>query len=382
MPFKIHRYILFKFVSHFSVGTGIFTALFLMDQASRQVNEIAPQMTSFSQFMTTFSLLLPEMLTFSLPLAFLMAMILTIGQMKQDQELTSIYYAGVSPLSIFLPFIFAASCIFIVLSSLSIYISPISFRAYNDTLLEMARQRVLSELKPGAFFRGIPGTVLLVDDFEPASGKMGHLLMVQSWEKGGGDLILAKSGTIEVPSGIGEDVNLRLHQGTIQPVSAPEPGYITGAFNNLLTSIERPGSADLDKEQLYSSFTVGQLLRKFKELKSGGGSMEGRELLMTIHRRIALPAVILVFPFIIFPLAVSSRNFGKPSAFLASITLFGLSFFLFSLSTRLTAGGTFSPILAAWLPDAVLAVIALVSFGPFLAGHYFRGPITRQVVGS
>ena len=383
MAFKIQKYILLKFISHFSVGAGIFTALFLMDQASRQVNEIAPQMTSFSQFMTTFSLLLPEMLTYSLPLAFLMAMIVTIGQMKQDQELTSIYYAGISPLSIFVPFIITASCIFIVLLSLSIYISPISFRAYNGSLLEMARQRVLSELKPGAFFKGIPGTVLLVDDFDPASGKMGHILMVQNWGKGRGDLILAKSGFIEIPLVPGGDIKLRLHQGTIQPVSAPEPGYTSAAFDNLTTRIEKHGSAeDLNKEQIYSSLTLGQLREKLPELKSKGKTVETRDLVMTINRRISLPAVIMIFPFIIFPLAVSSRNYGKPAAFLASIILFGISFFLFAFSTKLAGRGIFSPAFAAWLPDAVLSVIALASFCPFLVSQYFRGSKNRQMVGS
>ncbi|GBE15136.1 MAG TPA: YjgP/YjgQ family permease [Proteobacteria bacterium] len=383
MALKIQKYIMLKFISHFSAGAGIFTALFLMDQASRQVNEIAPQMNSFSQFMTTFSLLLPEMLTYSLPLAFLMAMIATIGQMKQDQELTSIYYAGVSPLSVFVPFVFSASCIFLLLASLSIYISPMSFRAYNDSLLEIARQRVLSELKPGTFFRGIPGAVLLVDDFDPASGKMGHLLMVQSWKKGKGDIILAKSGIIEIPTVLGGDVTLRLHHGTIQPISAPEPGYISGAFDNLVTRIEKHGSAEgLNSEQLYSSLTLGQLREKVPELKSEGRTMELRKLIMTIHRRFSLPAVIMIFPFIIFPMAISSRSYGKPAAFLASIVLFGISFFLFSLSSRLTAGDAFSPVFAAWMPDAVLSVIALVFFCPFLAGHCFHRPKVRKGIGA
>ena len=371
MPIRIYRYILAKFFSQFAVGTGVFTALLLMEQASRQVDMLATSMKGLSQFLVSFMLLAPSLLTFSLPLAFLMAMISTLEQMKHDHELPAMYSAGVSPLSIFAPFLVASICVFGIILMTTLYISPASFRAYNTRFIEMARDRILNDLKPGYFFRGIPGTVLLVKDFDPETGNMNNLMLVQDWSDDKGDIILAQRGNLKIPSTISEEIKLELHQGTIEPVTAPGYEYRSATFDTLVTRLRSAGTnAGISRKDLFWAMSLEEMHSELIRFRQEGRTEDGIILLTEIHRRFSIPVTLLVYPFIVFPLAVSSRKHGKASAFTATIFLFALSVFLFAVGMRLGAKGQISPWLAAWLPDIVFGTFGIASFTAFLTRQW------------
>lgn len=367
MPFRIYRYILTRFTSQFAAGTAVFTALLLMEQASRQVEMLAAQLRSLTQFFISFLLLAPSLLTFSLPLAFLMAMISTLEQMKNDQELSAIYSVGISPLSVFTPFLAASIAVFGATVITTLYISPASFRAYNTRFLEMARDRVLNELKPGYFFRGIPGTVLLVNDFDPASGNATNLVLVQDWSGERGDIIMAQRGTLEIPISAGGEILLKLHEGTIEPVSAPEDEYRSASFETLTAHLSSPqAGAGISRKDLFWAMSLEEMRSGLIRFREEGRTEDAIILLTEIHRRLSIPFTLLIYPFIVFPIAVTSRRHGKASAFTATIILFALSVFLFAIGMRLGAKEQIPPWLAAWLPDLVLGTLGLVSFTPFL----------------
>jgi LPS export ABC transporter permease LptF len=371
LPVRIYRYILAKFTSQFAVGTGVFTALLLMEQASRQVDMLAAHMRSLSQFFISFLLLAPSLLTFSLPLAFLMAMISTLEQMKNDQELPAIYSAGVSPLSVFTPFFAASIVVFTATLVTTLYISPASFKAYNTRFLEMARDLLLNDLKPGYFFRGIPGTVLIVNDFDPGTGEITNLLLVQDWSDDKGDIILAKRGTLVIPSTADEEIQLKLHDGTIEPVSAPEEEYRSASFDTLATVLKNPKSnAGISRKDLFWAMSLEEMRSTLIMFRRAGRTEDAIILLTEIHRRFSIPFTLLIYPFIVFPIAVSSRKHGKASAFTATILLFALSVFLFAVGMRLGAKGQISPWIAAWLPDIVLGAFGLASFIPFMTKQF------------
>ena len=383
LPLRIYRYVLTRFFSQFAVGTGIFTALLLMEQASRQVDMLAAHMKSLSQFFISFLLLAPSLLTFSLPLAFLMAMISTLEQMKTDQELPAIYCSGVSPVSMFTPFLAASLVIFGVTLITTVYISPASFRAYNTRFLEMARDRILNDLKPGYFFRGIPGTVLLVNDFDPETGKISNLLLVQDWSDDKGDIILARRGTLEISAEAGAQIRLKLNDGTIEPVSAPGEEYRSASFDILTTVLRSPQSnAGISRKDLFWAMSLKEMRSTLVSFREQGRTEDAIILLTEMHRRLSIPFTLLIYPFIVFPLAVSSRKHGKASAFTATILLFALSVFLFAVGMRLGAKGHVQPWVAAWLPDIVLGAFGIVSFVPFLAAQLPAGTVDTGVKSS
>jgi len=362
IPWKLYKYILNKFVSTFAAAVAIFTVLFLMDQASRQVEQLAPHASSLKDFLLSFLLLAPPLLAYTIPLAFLMAMIWTLEQMKQDREITAIMAMGVSPVRLMPPFLAASAFIFIIAFIVTAYAGPASFRKYNERLTNLARQSFINDLKPGILFSGIPDTLLLVGGFDRVSGRIDGLLMVRNNldETETGDMILAKKGMIEPSTSGTRDIILKLENGTIHPVTSGGDVYRSGSFDSLISRIQSRSSVPGVRAKQFLMASSNRDLRSW----SGAQGEEKDERLsamyaIELNRRFAFPLTILLYPLIIFPAAVSTGRHGKMAAFSGSLILFLSSFFLFSIGSNLARQGVIPGALGAWFPVLFLLLACL-----------------------
>jgi len=362
MPWILYKYILNKFVSTFAAAVAIFTVLFLMDQASRQVEQLAPHASSLRDFLLSFLLLAPPLLAYTIPLAFLMAMIWTLEQMKQEREITAIMAAGISPVRLMPPFLAASAVTFIIAFIVTAYAGPASFRKYNERLTSLARQSFINELKPGILFSGIPDTLLLVGDFDSLSGRIDGLLMIRSDldETETGEMILAQSGIIQPPSPGTRDIILKLENGTLHPVASGGDVYRLGSFDSLISRIQSQSSVPGVRAKQFLMASSNKDLRSW--IGTHNNEQDKRLSVMysiELNRRFAFPLTILLYPFIIFPAAVSTGRHGKLAAFSGSLILFLTSFFLFSIGSNLARQGMIPAGLGAWFPVLFLVIAGL-----------------------
>ena len=362
IPWKLYKYILNKFLSTFAAAVAIFTVLFLMDQASRQVEQLAPHASSLRDFLLSFLLLAPPLLAYTIPLAFLMAMIWTLEQMKQEREITAIMSAGISPVRLLPPFLAASAVTFIIAFIVTAYAGPASFSRYNERLTSLARQSFINDLKPGILFSGIPDTLLLVGGFDTVSGRIDGLLMVRNDldETEAGEMILAKKGVIQPPSSGNRDIVLKLENGTIHPVASGEDVYRSGSFDTLISRVQSRSSVPGIRARQFLMASSNQDLRSWSGEK---GEEENEKLsamyTIELNRRFAFPLTILLYPFVIFPAAVSTGRHGKLAAFSGSLILFLTSFFLFSIGSNMARQGMIPAALGAWFPVLFLLIAAL-----------------------
>ena len=369
MPWKLYKYILNKFVSTFAAAVAIFTILFLMDQASRQVEQLAPHASSLRDFLLSFLLLAPPLLAYTIPLAFLMAMIWTLEQMKQEREITAIMVAGVSPVRLLPPFLAASMVTFIITFIVTAYAGPASFQKYNERLTSLARQSFINKLKPGILFSGIPDTLLLVGGFDRESGRIDGLLMVRNDldETETGEMILAEKGMIQPPTASTRDIILKLENGTLHPVASSGDVYHSGSFESLTSRIQSQSSVPGVRAKQFIMASSNQDLRSM----SGEISKEENQKLaamyaIELNRRFAFPLTILLYPFVIFPAAVSTGRHGKIAAFSGSLILFLTSFFLFSIGSNMARQNMVPASLGAWFPVLFLVTAGLFIFPAYL----------------
>jgi lipopolysaccharide export LptBFGC system permease protein LptF len=378
MPWKLYKYILNKFVSTFAAAVAIFTVLFLMDQASRQVEQLALQAGSLQDFVISFLLLAPPLLAYTIPIAFLMAMIWTLEQMKQEKELLAIMASGIAPLRLLTPFIAFSTFIFILAYFVTGYVGPASFRHYYKRLNNMARQSFINDLKPGLLFNGIPGTLLLVGDFERNSGRIDGLILIRSdlGETEKGEIILAQTGEIQSPSAGTDDLILKMLDGTIHPVASAESDYRSGSFDSLVSRIQSqsPGTGIRTKE-----FVMAASNEELRSWTGKNGDETSRRLTamyaIEVNRRLTFPLTVLLYPFLVFPVTVSTGRHGKILAFSGSLLLFMVSFLLFSVGSRLAYQGMIPATLGAWFPVIFLILSGFAVF-PIYVANQIKGATT------
>ena len=365
MPFRIFRYILVKFNSTFVAAVAVFTTLFLMDQVSRQVEQLAPHAQNLRDFVISFLLLAPHLLAYTIPLAFLLAMIWTLEQMKQERELTAILSTGTSPLLLILPFQAASLIVSLLVYLMTAYMGPATFQQYNRRLDEMTRRSFLSDLRPGTFFTGIPDTLLLVGGFDQDSGVINGMLMVRKdiSDDLGGEMIIAERGIIEPSPAESSDIVLKLENGAIHPLASPRDEYRSGSFQSLTSRIQsQPQGSGPDMRQILMAASNSEL-KSWSQISSD--SVEIREIItysLEFNRRIALPIAVLLYPLIVFPAAVSTGRHGKAAAFSGSILIFLATFFFNSIGSSLAHQSLVPPVFGAWLADLLLLTGGLVVF--------------------
>ncbi len=137
----------------------------------------------------------------ALPLAILMASLMTMGSMGENYELTAMKASGISLQRIVAPL--ALFCVVLSLFGFlfSNYILPISNLKMNSLIWDITNQKPELNLREGIFYNGIDGYSIRIGkkDFKT---KLLTKIMIYDQKEGNGDIkvIVADSGHMEVTS--------------------------------------------------------------------------------------------------------------------------------------------------------------------------------------
>ncbi len=148
-------------------GILLFVFLLITGNAMKDILGLLAEGTiPFSLFLELLWLLVPYAFSFAMPLGVLIGILLTMGRLSANQELTALKAAGVSIYSVAAPVLFVALCG----SFLAIYINTIhapSARAsYKSILNDLVRTDPLRFIVPRTFIHDFPGYVLYVAEKE------------------------------------------------------------------------------------------------------------------------------------------------------------------------------------------------------------------------
>ena len=97
------------------------------------------------------------------------------------------------------------------------------------------------------------------------------------------------------------------------------------------------------------------------------------------NRRITFPLTILLYPFVIFPVAVTTGRHSKAVAFSSSLLLFVINFILLSVGSRLAYKGLIPAATGAWFPVFFLLIAGLAMFPAYTFGQ-LRKPVKTGAV--
>ncbi|MEX0325002.1 MAG: LptF/LptG family permease [Puniceicoccaceae bacterium] len=146
-------------------GILLFVFILITGNAMRDIIGLLANGTiPFSLFLELLWLLVPYAFSFAMPLGVLIGILLTMGRMSANQELTALKAAGVSLYAVAAPVLFVALCG----SLLAIYINtihaPQARASYKAILNDLVRTDPLRFIVPRTFIHDFPGYVLYVGE--------------------------------------------------------------------------------------------------------------------------------------------------------------------------------------------------------------------------
>ena len=142
------------------------------------------------------------MLPLSLPLATLLASVMTVGQLAENNELIAMKSAGISLTRILTPLIICAAVISVIAFFTVNNLVPVAFNKIYTLRDDIGRTKEEINIPTGTFYDGIDGYVLRVDSKDDKTKMMhGVLVYDHTGNKGNTSVTIADSAMIRMSAG-------------------------------------------------------------------------------------------------------------------------------------------------------------------------------------
>jgi lipopolysaccharide export system permease protein len=312
--------------------------------------------------------LVPHVIGYVLPIAFLLGAVLGVGRLSEDREVIALGAAGVSPARL----VRVPLALGIVAAGLGLWLSisvePAGLAAARVRLNEVVKRNVMNDVRPGTFYDQIPGYTLYAE--RARRGEWGNVLISDRSNPAAPIVALAREGRIE-PVGVGQEMRLVLDGGELHREEAGSDEYVAADFRHAELVIGL-GTALTDRNALARSakeMTMGAFQQRIELERARGNAAEARRYEGYLHRRLAQPLAILPFALLAVPLG-ASRRVGRAFALAATVAAVVMQYVLMRTGEVLAQRGVLPAAVSLQLATIVLSLAALA----LIVSQARRGP--------
>ena len=349
----INRYLMREITGIFVLGLTIFTLVLLMGRMVKLMEMVVANGVPLAEVLRLIVLLLPSFLVLTIPMAFLLAVLLAFGRLSSDNEITVLKASGLSLGALLPPVLLTAGAAALLTLFISVEAVPWGNTGFKQMTMDVARKYAASAIRERIFRDDLPNIVLYVDQYDEARRTMQRVMIQDSRDAERPLTIFAKSGLISSDDGTGV-LRILLKNGTIH--TQQKDDYRLISFGEYLLTAESGRSTPLVRTEM--DLGIGELR---SGIASSKVSPQTRLKMATeLHSRFAFPFATFVFAILALPLGLSNRRSGKGSGFTISILILLVYYVLLSFLRTLAEKGGISPVLAVWLPNLIFLSIGLL----------------------
>jgi LPS export ABC transporter permease LptF/LPS export ABC transporter permease LptG len=396
-PRILDRYILRGMLPPTGLGLLVFTFVLLIDQIPRLLAVLVARSADLPTILRVFLYLLPSLLALTIPMAFLLGVLLAFGRLASDSELVALRAVGVSPLRLLLPVTVLAALAGLVTLYITAVALPAANQAHRELVFSLVVSKARTVVRPRTFTDDLlPGRMMLyISDIAPDTGEWKNLLIQDTRRVGEQDLILARTGRLHVDKEA-QRVRVELGAGTTHTFFPADPvEYREARFESL--GFDLPFEEFFPKLPLSKGdreMSLGELEAQIVERKErGDGPKEWGRFAVEWHKKFAIPAACLVFGLLGLALSIGSRKEARSSAFALSIAIIFIYYVMIRLGEQAGDTGLMPAWLAMWGANLVLGAAGLAllwmsqreaAFDPLDASHYadWVPSVRRRVAAS
>jgi LPS export ABC transporter permease LptG/LPS export ABC transporter permease LptF len=354
------------------------TILFLADFAVRRS---AP----FAEVARLVALSLPWIIVLTLPMAFLLGVLVGLGRLAADAELTALRSCGVGRAALYRPVLGAAGAVAGLVLLLYSAVLPPSNQALERSMARVAATSIVNVVSPRTFREPRPG-ILLFFDRVGSDGRSFEGIFLRIGDEGEppNRVIVARRGGLTLEA---DRLWLDLYDSTVHEVDPDDPSrYRTSrnAFQRLLLAGEasNPAGTRVASAASPRSQSLPELWRTAR--RTPASDPMHRLALVEIHKKFAIPFASLAFALVGLPLAESLRRGGRGGSFALSLLILVLYYVLLTGGETWAQEGRIGPAVAMWLPNLllVMAGVAAAFWRPSGRAPHLPRPLLEPPLAS
>lgn len=287
-----------------------------------------------------------------MPVAFYIAVLLSLGRMHKDNEIAAMNSSGIGPMAI-VGNIFRLSLVFAGLTMLfSLYVSPEVMSIQNAYKAEAKQKSDITGIYPGRFREIKKGKrVIYVEDLSPDKRSMQNIF-VQVQQKDGGDIVVADSAYQTVDE-LTEERFIVLEGGRRYAGKPGELDFVITQFKRYRIRLEDKVTDKAAKRRKIDTLPTTELLR------AADSPRHAAEL----QWRLSLPISLIILSLLAVVLARTSSSGGRYAKLVTAILAYFVYSNLIGISRMLVERGDLSPGIGL-LPvhGSVMLIIAIALF--------------------
>lgn len=401
----LERYILRENIKPFLISLLVLTFVFLLDKLIDLLNLIIEKRLDIPAIISVFSLSMPFILALSVPMAVLVATIMSFGRLSIDNELVAFKSCGINIYKLMRSTVIAAFVLSLFMVYFNNVILPETNHKLKNLLIRLHYRRPVSNVTPGVF------TTIKNYSIYAADIQDDELIGLTIYNRSDGNFpqtITAERGLIELSDG-GNNFRAILSNGQVHERDQRDPNrYTLQQFSRLVIHLPDLGyqmnieDSDHRGDREMSSRQMREIneerFQEIRETREQIRRLEQRNLTLAeqnhishvereiernsniiamsqnkiqdletrirqyqveIHKKYAIAFACLIFVILGVPIGMMIRSSGVGVAFTVSAIIFIFYYISLVMGEQLGDSGHLAPWLSMWAPNIIFGSIGL-----------------------
>jgi LPS export ABC transporter permease LptF/LPS export ABC transporter permease LptG len=355
----LDRYIWKELITPFFLGLFVFTFLLLIDRIFDLTDLIINKGVPVHLVLLLLVYIAPAILVLTIPIGFLLAILIAFGRLSADMEVVALKACGVSPLRLLRPVVIFGLGVAALTGYLMIDSVPKTNYAFKSLVFDIVRTQATVGLKERVFNDTFGSFVIYVDEIAPDQIALRNVFVADERKPEEQRFITAREGRL-LSDEVTRRVTLRLLDGAIHetnPKSLQKYREVRFRLYDITLILENPLVKQSDAPKGDREMTLAELRNATLQLTQHKGNPN--PYLVEIHKKFAIPAACLVFSVLGVPMGIRAHRGGRWGAFVALLPIVLFYYVALTLGENLGDSGRIPPWLGMWGPNLVVGAVAV-----------------------
>jgi lipopolysaccharide export system permease protein len=358
----INLYILREIAIPFIMILFVLTFVLLMGRILQLMDLMVNKGIGFIDISKFIILLMPSFLMFTIPISLLVAIIIGMGRLSGDNEITVMKASGISMYQLSRPIAAASVVAFVMTAVITLFLVPQGNYATKQHLYNVSKKQASIGIREKVFIDAFDGLLIYAETIPMHGAFMeGVLISDTRMTEEPSTIIARKAYLISDPQAL--TVTMRLENGSTHTVDAGLSNYRKMDFSTYDVNLDiRSGLFDEKKlkEKSSGEMTVLELRERLR--KTDLEKQHLREVAIELNKKLSIPMSCLIFGILGLPLGIRAHRSVKSRGISIGAIIVAVYYMLQLGGEALVQTGKASPAVGTWTPNLVFGVAGIVLF--------------------
>ena len=365
----LSRYILKEFFPPFIIALTCFTIMLIFNDLFRLTKLFVQKGVSLLYLAELIFYMMPVMVVLALPMAVLVAILLALGRLSTDNEITAMKAHGIAFYQLMLPLLVVALILSFVNLALMDYALPQANLAYASLRRDIQKHNPAFVLEEATVMKELEteGKLWMYESTEEKSGRMQNVKIWDSIWSGRPRFSHAEEATLAFEDG---RAMLTLYDGlTYEPTTSNPDEFRITKFQQQKLALRM--TEDLQRGEFQNqtprSMSIAQLKEFVGTLRTTLPTSVNPDYTLhkirfaevEYHKKFSIPFACLALGLIGIPLGLMVKRSGKMIGFGIGLAVIVVYYLLLQAGQTAGVDDVLHPMFAMWLPNIVVAVFGV-----------------------